>query len=376
MFANAPYMEWAKTHARVAWDLTGSNLLPCTLDDLPEARDVLELWGPNDEGYIPLVEAIARHAGVAADRVALATGASGANFLVCAALLDRGDDVLVERPGYDPLIAAAAMQGARILRFDRRFEDGFALDPGAVRAAMTPRTRLVIVTNTHNPSGVAASREALAEIGRIADERGARVLVDEVYLDAADLAGETPAATRSEVFISTSSLTKAYGLAGLRCGWVIAAPEVVHRIRRTRDVVDGIGAFPAERIAAVAFAHLDRLRARARIILARNGSAVRTFLRSRPEFEWIDPPAGSVVFPRLRGVADAEPFIRRLLSDYETAVVPGRFFEAPAHFRIAFGGKPDILAGGLERIGRACDTLGLPPAPTPVSSSSCASRRR
>jgi aspartate/methionine/tyrosine aminotransferase len=216
----------------------------------------------------------------------------------------------------------------------------------------------VIVTNTHNPSGVAASREALAEIGRIADACGARVLVDEVYLDAAFLAGETAAATRSEVFISTNSLTKAYGLAGLRCGWVIAAPDVVHRIRRTRDVVDGVGAFPAERIATVAFAHLDRLRARARTLLERNGTAVRTFLRSRPELEWVDPPAGSIVFPRLRGAADAEPFITCLLSDYQTAVVPGRFFEAPAHFRIAFGGRPDILAGGLKRIGQACDTLG------------------
>ena len=357
MYVSAPYMEWAKRHPRAAWDLTGSNLLPCTLDDLPEARDALELWGPNDEGYVPLVEAIARHAGVSVDRVALATGASGANYLVCAALLDRGDDVLIERPGYDPLVAAAAMQGARLLRFDRRFEDGFALDPDAVRAAITPRTRLVIVTNSHNPSGVVASHEALAETGRIAAASGARVLVDEVYLDAACLPGETSAASRSEEFISTNSLTKAYGLAGLRCGWVIAAPDVAHRVRRTRDVVDGAGAFPAERIAATAFAHLDRLKMRARGILAANGAAVRAFLRGRPEIEWIDPPAGSIVFPRLRGAEDAEPFVRRLLGEYQTAIVPGRFFEAPAHFRIAFGGAPNILAGGLQRIGLALDTL-------------------
>jgi aspartate/methionine/tyrosine aminotransferase len=124
-------------------------------------------------------------------------------------------------------------------------------------------------------------------------------------------------------------------------------------VRRARDVVDGTGAFPAEKMAAVAFAHLDRLAARARTILGQNRAAVRAFLGSREELEWVEPDGGSVVFPRLRGVADAGPFVNRLLSDHDTAVVPGRFFEAPAHFRIAFGGNPKTIAGGLARIGRA-----------------------
>jgi hypothetical protein len=138
MYSRAPYMEWAKTRPRPAWDLAGSNLLGCTLDDLPEAREALELSGSNDDGYVPLVEAIARRYGVAADRLALATGTSGANFLACAALLEPGDQVLMERPGYDPLIAAATMAGATVTRFERRFEDRYALDPDAVRAAITP----------------------------------------------------------------------------------------------------------------------------------------------------------------------------------------------------------------------------------------------
>jgi hypothetical protein len=350
-------MEWAKTRPRPAWDLAGSNLLGCTLDDLPEAREALELSGSNDDGYVPLVEAIARRYGVAADRLALATGTSGANFLACAALLEPGDQVLIERPGYDPLIAAATMAGATVTRFERRFEDRYALDPDAVRAAITPATRLIVITNSHNPSGVLAPPGALDAVGRLAEAAGARVLVDEVYLEATLQHDVRPAATRSDVFITTNSLTKAYGLSGLRCGWVLASPEIAHRVRRTRDVVDGTGVYAAEKMAAVAFAHLDRLAARARKILEQNGAAVHAFLGSRRELDWVPPTAGTVVFPRLRGVDDAEPFVTRLLSAHQTAVTPGRFFEAPAHFRIAFGGKPETVAGGLRRIGKALDSI-------------------
>ena len=334
----APYMAWAKQHARQRFSLSGSNLLHCELADLPGAREALELHGDNDSGFRPLVDAIASTYGVTPEMVAVAQGTSGANFLVFAALVKAGDDVLVERPGYDPLMGPPALLGARVTRFDRRFEDGYRLDPDAVRAAMTPRTRLIVVTNAHNPSGVVAADADLDEIGRIAEARGARVLVDEVYLDTAAFAPARPAAARSPVFISTNSLTKSYGLAGLRCGWVIAAPEVAESVRRARDIVDGSGPFPTERLSVLAFSMLGRLAARAKGILTVNGRVVREFLASRSDLEAVLPQAGTVVFPSIRGVADAGPFVERLARDFETDVVPGHFFQAPAHFRIAFGG--------------------------------------
>lgn len=351
----APYMHWAKQHARQRLDVTGSNLLSCTLADLPEAREALELHGDNDNGYRPLIDAIASTYSVAPDTVVTAQGASGANFLVFAALVKAGDDVLVERPGYDPLMGPPLLLGARITRFDRRFEDGYRLDPDAVRAAITPRTTLVVVTNAHNPTGALASDADLDEVGRIAAAHGARVLVDEVYLDTAVAGAVRPAAARSPVFISTSSLTKSYGLAGLRCGWVLAEPGVAEQVRRARDIVDGTGAFPAERLSALAFSLLDRLAARARRILAVNGGAVREFLAARDDLECVLPGAGTVVFPRMRGVADADPFIETLAREFGTGVVPGRFFEAPAHFRLGFGGRAEVLAGALTEIGRALD---------------------
>ena len=355
MSSLAPYMQWAKQHARPRISLAGSNLLSCELSDLPGAREALEFYGDNDNGYRPLVEAIAARYGVNPEMVATAQGTSGANFLVFAALVKAGDEVLVERPGYDPLMGPPALLGASITRFDRRLEDGCRLDPEAVRAAITPRTRLVVMTNPHNPTGVLASEAAMGEVGRIAERHGARVLVDEVYLDSAGDGPVRPAAARSPVFITTSSLTKSYGLAGLRCGWVVADPVVAEAVRRARDIVDGTGSFPAERLSVLAFSLLDRLAARARAILDANGGAVRQFLASRGELAFVLPSAGTVVFPRIRGLEDATRFIETLARDYETGVVPGRFFQAPAHFRLGFGGRADELTEGLGRLGAALD---------------------
>jgi hypothetical protein len=351
----APYLEWAKHRPTPELDLAGSNILSCSIEDLPGAREAVALSGANDTGYAPLMEAIAARYGTTASRVTTASGTSGANFLVCAALLQPGDDVLVERPGYDPLLGAARMFGANTIRFDRVFENGFALDPERVQAALTPRTRLIVVTHPHNPTGVAADRAALDEIARIAAHTGAHVLVDEVYRDITAIGGR-PSAGRNDVFISTSSLTKSYGLSSLRCGWVIASEGLTDRISRARSVVEGTGSIVAERLGTLAFAHIDQLTARARTLLARNTALVTAFLESRRELEWA-PTVGTVVFPRIRGVANTTEFADRLLKERKTAVVPGAFFEAPAHFRLGFGGETPAVERGLERVGAGLDEL-------------------
>ena len=269
-------MEWAKTRPSPRFDLAGSNVLGCSVDDLEGAREALALSGKNDTGYAPLLEAIASRYGVRPGQVTTAQGTSGANFLACAALVEPGDDVLVEAPGYDPLLGAPRLLGANIVRFDRRFDDGWALDPARVERALTPRTRLVIITRPHNPTGALEDPAALREIGRLAAGRGAHVLVDEVYLDAADAAA-TPAATFGDEFISTSSLTKSYGLSGLRSGWILSSEEVAHRVRRARDVVDGTGSIVAERLSVLAFEQLEKLIERSRAILAANGALLRSF---------------------------------------------------------------------------------------------------
>jgi aspartate/methionine/tyrosine aminotransferase len=350
---HAPYMEWAKTRPAAEFDLAGSNILACSLADLPGAREAVGLDGANDTGYRPLVEAIGRRYGVSPEVVTTASGTAGANFLVLAALLEPGDEVLVERPGYDPLLGAARLVGARTIRFDRLSATGFALDPDRVRHVMTPRTKAIVITSPHNPTGVTADASALSEIGRIAERAGAHVLVDEVYRD---VTGDRtpPAAARGDVFVTTNSLTKSYGLSSLRAGWAIASPALTYRIRRARDVVDGTGSIVAERLASLAFEHLDALSARAHAILARNKALADAFLRSRADLEWV-PSSATVVFPRIRGVADVAPFAERLLREQRTAIGPGVFFDAPAHFRVGCGGDTEKLREGLKRLGIGLD---------------------
>jgi aspartate/methionine/tyrosine aminotransferase len=360
---HAPYMEWAKSRPSARYDLAGSNILACRIDEVPGVGDAIAFEGKNENGYRPLLDAIAHHYGVASDSVTTAQGASGANFLAFAALLEPEDEVLVETPGYDPLLGAPRLLGARVHQFERTFADGFALDPDRVARAVTPRTRVIIVTNPHNPSGVLADPAALDAIGEIARARGAYVLLDEVYLDltAAVAAREginadRTFAGRGDPFVCTNSLTKSYGLSGLRCGWILSSPAVAERIRRARDVVDGTGSIVSERLAVAAFTHLEQLLQRSVSLLATNRTIIRAFLESRPDLEWV-PSSGTVVFPRLRGMADATPFAERLQREHDTAVVPGRFFQAPAHVRIGFGAETESLRIGLQRVVQGLDEI-------------------
>ncbi len=354
----APYLRWAKVRPRVTHDLASSGLLPVTTAELlgdARARDAFEITGPSDEGFLPLRQAIGARYGLTADHITIAPGAAGANFQSFLALVKAGDDVLIESPGYDPLIAAVKALGARVTLFERTWQHGFALDPAAIRSALTPATTLIVISNAHNPSGALADTNTLREIGAMARSVGARVLVDEVYAEAQhdDRPMPMPAATLGDEFVTTSSLTKAYGLAGLRCGWIVASPELSERIRITRDVIDGSGAFIAERVAAIALGEIDRLRLRARQLLGENFMALKAMAASHPRLEWLEPVAGTTAFPRLRGVDDATPFVDTLMSDYDTAVVPGHFFQAPAHIRIAFGGDPVKFRASLAELDRA-----------------------
>lgn len=360
--ARAAYLAWARSRPAPEIDLAGSNLAAASLADLPGAREAVDLSGESPEGYRPLVEAIAASAGVPPERVATAGGCSGANFLALSALLDPGDEVLLESPGYDPIEAAAEMAGAVVRKFERRFEDGWAIDPDRVAAALSPRTKAVAITSPHNPSGALVPEETLAALERLAGARGIRVLVDEVYADTVETDTPKPAAARtsSDVFVSTSSLTKAYGLASLRCGWAIASEGIALEMRRVRGLVDGSGPIPSERLAELAFRNLPALRERALAILAPNRRLWSEFLASRRRRELESTPSpSSIVFPRFSDERDAGPFCERLMAEQGVAVAPGSFFSpaTTAHFRVSLGGPTESLREGLIRLGRALDQL-------------------
>jgi aspartate/methionine/tyrosine aminotransferase len=354
----APYMNWAKTRPATEFDLAASNMLACSIDDLEGARDALQLTAVNDEGYAPLKESIGRLYGATPDRVMNGIGTSGANFFVIAAHVKAGDAVLMESPGYDPLAGAVRLMGGVVRTFKRRAEEGFAVDPGAIRSALTPDTKLVIVTSPHNPSGVAMDRATLEALDRLSADTGVLVLVDEAYLDIARLLQADPerfprAAAVSQRLISTSSLTKSYGLNGLRCGWAVVPPGMAHTLRRTRDVIDGVGSAPADRLAALAFTQLPKFAERATQHVRRNMAIVKSFLASQPRLELVTPPEATILFPRMKDTASTDAFCERAASQFGVTVVPGRFFDAPAHIRISVAGPTEPLTRGLERLGAA-----------------------
>lgn len=348
------YIEWAKLRSGARYDLSGSDTLRLPLAELPVRLQDLEISGPDVYGYAPLQERIAAKAGVSTECVVAATGTSMANHLAMAALVEPGDEVLIEEPTYEALLTAATYLGAKIRRFPRQFEGGFQVDPREVERAISPRTRLIVLTNLHNPSGARTPDATLRLVGEIARSLGGHVLVDEVYLEACFDQPWKTAFLLGSNFIVTSSLTKAYGLSGLRCGWVLAAPLLAERMWRLNDLFGVIPAHAAERLSVIALDHLSEITARAKKLLDTNRAVLKGFLDTRKDLLAIWPEAGTIVFPQMTsGHGDA--FCQLLREKYETSVVPGRFFERPDHIRIGIGGETATVMEGLARIGAALD---------------------
>lgn len=353
----SPYMQWAKTRSKARFNLATSGLVSYPLSQLPVRLDQLELTRGGDYGYVPLMEAIAAHCRVSARNVVTATGTSMANHLAMAALLEPGDEVLVEHPTYELLLSALEYLQASIRRFYRTPESGYALDPDAVKQTISPRTRLIVLTNLHNPSSTLAAQAELDAVGEIARRNGARVLVDEVYLDAVFESTPRSAFHLGREFVTTNSLTKVYGLSGLRCGWILAEESLARRIYLLDDLFGVNPAYPAELLSVIAFAHLGEIRARARSLLETNRQYLNAFLATRGDLETRPLKHGTVVFPKLL-TGDVESFCRLLREKYETSAVPGAFFEMPRHFRIGIGGETAALLPSLERLGAALDEFG------------------
>ena len=346
------YMHWAKNQRPVTYALSSSEVPHFALDRLPLTLAALELTGASAYRYPPLREAIAVKEGVAPENVVAADGTSMANMLAMAALVEAGDEVLVERPAYDPMLAVLGFLGARIARFDRRAEDGFALDPDAVARAVTPATKLIVATNLHNPSGAYADEAVLRQIG----ELGPRVLVDEVYRDAAFTKRPRSAFHLGDRFVATNSLTKVYGLSGIRCGWILAEPALAERVWRLNELFGVAQVHAGERLGCFALAHLDEIAAGTAERLARNRALANGFFASRDDLACAPMVHGITAFPRLLS-GDPEALDARLRSRFDTGIVPGRWFEAPAHFRIGIGEATEMVAEGLARLGAALDEM-------------------
>jgi aspartate/methionine/tyrosine aminotransferase len=355
--SGSPHIQFAKLRSGAKYNLASSGVMSYPLAELPVRLENLEINGSDAYGHAPLQERLARLNGVPPERVVAAAGTSMANHLAMAATVEPGDEVLVEHPTYETLVSALEYLGASIRYFERRMEDGFRVDPEEVERKITPRTRLIVMTNLHNPSGALVEDETLRALADVAKRSNALVLVDEVYLEALFEQRPRPSFHLGEQFLVTSSLTKAYGLSGLRCGWVLAAPELAQRMWHINDLYGVNAAHPAELLSVIALDNLGRAAARAKQLLDTNRRTLDAFLRSRSDLEYCQPEFGVIIFPKLRR-GSVDELYRLLTEKYETAVVPGRYFDMPQHFRVGIGGDPEMTRAGLERLGLALDELG------------------
>jgi aspartate/methionine/tyrosine aminotransferase len=358
-FPDVDYIRWAKEHppARINLARSGVELCPPRLLGL-RARDLVVNL-PVRDGYAPLRDAIARRYRVRREQVfTVSGGTTFADWFAAAIALEgarRGDEVIVERPAYEPLLRLAESFGMRIRRFDRRLVNDYRIDADAFASLITPRTRLAMVSNLHNPSGARIDQTTLRAMGSALAAQGAHLLVDEVYVEC--LFGKT---TESAVHagpnvIAANSLTKAYGLDGLRAGWLLGPPPLIQRAWNMQDLLANNGVAPGEQLALAAFKHLPAVRAHAHKTLDPNLVRVRRFFAAEPRLKAFVPSGGNVVFPRLPNAIDSAVFSDHLLRRYSTLVVPGRFFEARRHFRISFGCAPALLERGLANISKALD---------------------
>jgi aspartate/methionine/tyrosine aminotransferase len=342
-------------------NLARSGVDPCPPALLGRLPGDLVTPSPGSYGHPALLDAIARRYGVERARVfTVSGGASLANWLACAALLGEAHgeaEVIVERPTYESLLAIPRGMGCRVRRLERRFHEGYAVRIEDFARLVNRRTRLAIVTNLHNPSGARIPLAVLKEMAAVLRGVGAHLLVDEVYLECAFSRSTESSVHAGANVVATNSLTKAYGLDGLRAGWLLGPRAVVGKAARIHDVLGVNGVAPGERLAVAAFRRLGVIGRRARAMLRPNLAALRAFLALETRLRALVPEAGNVCFPRLPGRLDGDRFAAHLLSRHDTLVVPGRFFESPRHFRLSFGCEARKLARGLAAIAAALDEL-------------------
>ncbi|HEV8370000.1 MAG TPA: aminotransferase class I/II-fold pyridoxal phosphate-dependent enzyme [Pyrinomonadaceae bacterium] len=352
---HSDYMHWAKTSSQAKYNLATSGLANLTLNDLRVSLDDLEITD-GGYGYEPLMRAIGERYLVNIDSIVTAAGTTFANHLAMAALVRPGDEVLFEQPAYEPMLAAVRYLGADVKRFSRRFVNKFQIDLAEIDSQVTSQTRLIVLTNLHNPSGVLTDVETLHSLGNIARRVGARILVDEVYIETLFETQPRTAFHLGNEFVISNSLTKTFGLSGLRCGWIFAEPELAKRMWLLNDLFAATPVHSGERLSVIAFQQIDELAARSKSVLTRNRQTLNDFLDTREDLEVVRPEFGTVMFPRVaKGTADE--LCRLLQEKYETSVVPGRFFELPDHFRIGIAGDSEVLEKGLERLDEALDEL-------------------
>lgn len=343
---------------RVRYDLSESGVEPLTLgeaarrfEDLRDLRLGYAAGTGRDETRALIA---AQHPGAQIENVLVTTGTSEANFLSLATLLQPGDEVVVVMPNYMQVHGIARGLGAKVRELWLREERGWTLDLDELRAAVRERTKLVCVCQPNNPTAQILSAHDVRAIAAAAARHGAWILADEVYRGAEREGVESPSFHGlGERIVVTAGLSKAYGLPGLRIGWIVASPERIQAAWAMKDYTTIATATLSEALAEVALARRTDLLKRTRFLLNERWPILERWAQTHSrELHWTPPAAGAICFFGYTWPVESQVLVDRLIRDWSTLVVPGAHFKAERHLRIGYGGPTSILKSGLEAIDR------------------------
>ena len=341
-------------------NLSESSVSDALLRDLDIRIADLALPYVEHRGDRRLREAIAAaHPGIGADDVLVTPGAAAALFIIHAVLLEKGDHLVVEHPNYGTNLETPRAFGCEVETLPLAFESGFQPDLDFARRAVGARTRLLSVTNPHNPTGVLKPAAAITALIDIARGRNTRLLVDETYRDVSAVAKPPLAAQLDPCALSVSSMSKAYGLPGIRIGWIISKDRaLMEELLAAKEQIVICNSAVDEEIALQYLRKADTFLPRIRASVAQNAALLEGWMtRQADTMEWVAPQAAVVAFPRFRNsvAIDTERFYRLLRDDYRTAVGPGHWFEvSDRHMRLGFGyPTADQMRRGLDNLAAA-----------------------
>jgi aspartate/methionine/tyrosine aminotransferase len=355
-FHKIAYLEWARRHmGHVRYDLARSNVRPLTRDELDFTLDDFNPGTVDESGMPELRKLIGAKYGLGPERVYVSNGATMGIFLACAASVAADDEVLLEAPNYEPLYRIPKHLGASIRVLERSFDRGWQIDLEEFERRVSRSTKAVLLTNLHNPSGVGTNPDKMLTIGQIARDHGARVIVSEVYLDSCFATGHRPAVTFGDNLVSVGSLSKVYGLGGLRVGWIAADEEFIRKVHTIQDYIAGGVSGASQALALKALAKADVLAARCRKIAQDNLRILAEWLKRRPDLAWVEPEGGTVALLKLPGTIDAMQLSNHLREKAGTLVVPGDFFWLRGFVRVSLGIDEETLKAGLRHLGAAVD---------------------
>lgn len=346
------------------FNLAETDAKPFTLEELLALGDREELLAELAAirlGYNPTMGSFALRQAIAGlyqsvtpKQVLVTGGAIEADFLLANVLVEPGDTVIVQFPAYQVLYAVAEARGATVKRWTMSLDNGYRPDLDRLAALIDDRTKLVVINTPHNPTGAVLTREELETILGWAEERGFWVLSDEVYHGLAYEEGLLPPLARdlSPRAISVGSMSKTFGLSGLRLGWIAGPEEILQACWSWKDYTSISNSPLSDFLARLALVNVDRVWER-NLALARENRRVLLdwFEENRPIIDYVAPRAGLVCFPRFNLPISTEEFCRRAYEERGVLLVPGECFEMPGHIRFGFGGDPAEFAAGLRELG-------------------------